>query len=74
MARHAIPAAAILLPVAFFVSVLSPDATEPNALISLAYLGAVSLSVGVLTVGVGLLRTGSRVGDQSASHPATNVR
>jgi hypothetical protein len=56
VARHAIPAAAILLPVAFFLSVLSPDATEPNALIYLAYVGAVSLVVGVLTLGVGLVR------------------
>ena len=61
VARHAIPAAAILLPVAFFLSVLSPDATQPNALIYLAYVGAVSLAVGVLTLGIGLLRTGSRV-------------
>lgn len=55
-ARHAIPAAAILLPVAFFLSVLSPDATEPNALINLAYLGAVSLIAGLLTLGIGLMR------------------
>jgi hypothetical protein len=54
--RHAIPASAILLPVAFFGSVLSSDATEPNALIFLAYVGAVSLIIGLLTLGVGLLR------------------
>jgi hypothetical protein len=54
--RHAIPAAAVLLPVAFFGAVLSPDATEPNALINLAYVGAVSLVAGVLTLGVGLIR------------------
>jgi hypothetical protein len=29
----------ILLPAAFFLSVLSPQATEPNALIYLAYVG-----------------------------------
>lgn len=56
VARHAIPAAAILLPAAFFLSVLSPDATEPNALINLAYLGAASLAVGLLVLGVGLIR------------------
>ena len=71
-ARHAIPAAAVLLPVAFFLSVLSPDATEPNALINLAYVGAVSLIAGVLTLGVGLIRrtppgAGSG-GRQAASH------
>jgi uncharacterized membrane protein len=54
--RHAIPAAAILLPAAFFLSVLSPGATEPNALINLAYAGFAALSVGLLALGVGLLR------------------
>jgi hypothetical protein len=54
--RYAIPAAAVLLPIAFFLSVLSPNATEPNALIYLAYLGAVSLVAGLLTLGFGLIR------------------
>lgn len=54
--RHAFPGAAILLPAAFFLSVLSPEATEPNALIWLAYLGAVLLVAGMLVLGVGLLR------------------
>ena len=39
--RAAIPASAILLPAAFFLSVLSPDASRPNPLIYLAYVGAV---------------------------------
>jgi uncharacterized membrane protein len=55
-ARHSIPAAAILLPAAFFLSVLSPDATEPNALIYLAFVGAVFLASGVLVLGIGLIR------------------
>jgi hypothetical protein len=54
--RLAFPIAAILMPVAFFLSVLSPQATEPNALIYLAYVGGVVLAVGLLTLGVGLLR------------------
>lgn len=54
--RHAIPLAAILVPAAMFLSVLDADATEPNALIHLAWLGAISLTVGLLTLGVGLLR------------------
>ncbi len=54
--RHAIPTAAILLPVAFFLSVLSPTATEPNALIYLAFVGAIVLAAGLITLGVGLLR------------------
>ena len=59
LARHAIPAAALLLPGGFFLSVLSPEATEPNALIWLAYAGAVSLVAGLLTLGVGLIRRGA---------------
>lgn len=46
----------LLLPAAFFLSVLSPDATEPNALIYLAYIGALSLAVGLLVLGIGLIR------------------
>ncbi len=56
LARHSIPAAAILLPAAFFLSMLSPEATEPNVLIYLAYVGALSLAVGLLVLGVGLIR------------------
>ena len=55
-ARHSIPAAAVLLPAAFFLSVLSPDATEPNAMIYLAFVGAVLLASGVLMLGIGLVR------------------
>ncbi len=55
-ARHSIPAAAILLPVAFFLSVTRAHATEPNALIWLAYVGAVVLTGGLITLGVGLMR------------------
>ncbi len=56
-ARHSVPASAILLPAAFFLSVLSADATEPNALINLAYVGAAVLVTGLITLGVGLMRT-----------------
>lgn len=56
--RSSIPISAILLPAAFFLSVLSPDATEPNALINLAYPGAVLLMAGVLLLGIGLIRAG----------------
>ena len=54
--RLSIPSAAILLPVAFFFSVLRPEATEPNPVIYLAYAGAVVLAAGVVVLGVGLLR------------------
>jgi uncharacterized membrane protein len=54
--RLSIPSAAILFPVAFFLSVLSPEAREPNGLIYLAYVGAIVLAAGVRTLGVGLIR------------------
>jgi len=56
LVRGSIPIAAILVPAAFFLSVLSPDATAPNALIYLAYVGAVALAAGVLVLGIGLVR------------------
>jgi hypothetical protein len=54
--RGSIPIAAILVPAAFFLSVLSPDAKAPNGLIYLAYVGAVVLAVGVFVLGIGLVR------------------
>ena len=54
--RAALPSAAILMPLAFFFSVLDAAATQPNALIHVAYLGAVALAAGVITLGVGLVR------------------
>jgi hypothetical protein len=56
IARHTTPAAAIFLPLAFFFSVLSPTATEPNRMIYLACVGAVVLVHGLVILGVGLLR------------------
>jgi hypothetical protein len=56
LVRGSIPIAAILVPAAFFLSVLSPYATAPNVLIYLAYIGAVLLAVGVLVLGIGLVR------------------
>jgi hypothetical protein len=51
-----IPAAALLLPIAFFVSIARPDADRPSRLVNVAYLGAVTLTIGMLTLGIGLLR------------------
>jgi hypothetical protein len=51
-----VPASAILLPAAFFRSVLQPVAQRPNGFIYLAYVGASLLAVGVVVLGVGLLR------------------
>ncbi len=56
-ARIAVPLAAILIPAGFFLSMLSPTATQPGPAVGLIYAGAVSLAVGVLLLGVGLLRS-----------------
>lgn len=56
VARSGVPLAAILMPLGFFGSVLSPTATEPNALIALVPLGGLALVAGLLTTGIGLLR------------------
>jgi hypothetical protein len=44
------------MPVAFFLSIAKPDAQRPNRLINLAYVAAVSLAVGTLALGIGLMR------------------
>ena len=38
------------------VGSLSPEATEPNAMIYLAYVAGIVLAVGLLVLGVGLIR------------------
>jgi hypothetical protein len=48
IARTGAPIAAILIPAAFFLSVVSPTATEPNGLMNLAYIGALFLAAAVL--------------------------
>jgi hypothetical protein len=60
LVRGSIPIAAILVPAAFFLSVLSRDATAPNGFIYLAYLGAGLLAAGVLVLGIGLVRRPSQ--------------
>jgi uncharacterized membrane protein len=56
LARTGSPIAAILIPAAFFLSVASPSARQPNGLIWLAYVGALFLAGAVLSLGVGLIR------------------
>ena len=56
LVRLGVPAAAILVPLGFFLSMPSPNATAPNRAVSLIYLGAVLLAISVLMLGVGLLR------------------
>jgi hypothetical protein len=60
--RLAAPLAAIFVPAAFFLSLLSPTATQPNGFIHLAYVGAVILAAGVVTLGIGLIRAARRSG------------
>ncbi len=56
--RVTFAAAPILMPLGFFLSVTRPDAQRPNGMISLVYLGGLSLAIGAVTLGIGLLRTG----------------
>lgn len=57
VARLGVPAAAILIPAGFFLSMTSPQATAPNGFVSLIYAGALALAASVLTLGLGLLRS-----------------
>lgn len=62
-ARSSAPVAAILLPVGYFLSMLDPHATKPSALVYLAYAGGIVLALGLLVLGIGLLR--ARSGDRA---------
>ena len=55
LVRYALVAGPILMPLGFFLSVASPRAERPNRLIYLMPVGCLSLSVGAVTLGVGLL-------------------
>lgn len=54
-ARIGVPLAAILMPMGFFFSVLSPDTSQVGRAIRLVYLGAIVLAFSVITLGIGLL-------------------
>jgi hypothetical protein len=47
--------AAILMPAGFFLSAAGKGVTEPTRFIVLLYLGAASLAIGVISLGIGLL-------------------
>jgi uncharacterized membrane protein len=57
VARLGAPVAAILIPAALFLSVASASSTEPGGIIRLSYVGAAALAAGVLTLGLGLIRS-----------------
>ncbi len=56
--RIGVPAAAILIPLGFFLSVAPPRSERPNSAIQFVYVGAVVLAVSVLILGIGLVRAG----------------
>jgi hypothetical protein len=56
--RIGVPSAAIVMPLGFFLSVASPKSEHPNGAIRLVYVGAAILAFSVVTLGVGLVRSG----------------
>jgi Ni,Fe-hydrogenase I cytochrome b subunit len=54
----AVLTAAILVPAGFFLSVLGPNPARPGKMLAAAWLGAASLTVGVVISGVVLLVAG----------------
>ena len=57
IAREGVPAAAILMPAGFFLSSIGAGRTSPNGFIWLTIAGTVTLGVGVLALGFGLVTT-----------------
>jgi hypothetical protein len=55
LARTGVPLAAILIPAGYFFSSAGRGAIEPNRLIVLIYAGAISLALGVVALGIGLI-------------------
>jgi hypothetical protein len=55
IARNGVPIAAILMPAGFFFSSAGSGRTQPSALIWLLYAGTLSLTAGVVALGIGLL-------------------
>lgn len=58
IARSGVPLAAILMPAGFFFASAGAGRTEPNRFIWLVYAGAMSLTIGVVTLGIGVLTGG----------------
>jgi hypothetical protein len=55
--RIGVPLSAILISAGFFFSVLPTTATQASGAVALIYAGALILAVGVVALGVGLLRS-----------------
>jgi hypothetical protein len=54
-ARVGVPAAAILMPAGFFLSVIGRDPQRPNRFIVLLWVGAAVLTLALLDAGIGLI-------------------
>ncbi|MEQ7007016.1 hypothetical protein ABN028_12625 [Actinopolymorpha sp. B17G11] len=54
-ARLGIPVAAVLMSAGFFAASAGRNATGPNRLIWILWIGALSLAAGVVSLGIGLL-------------------
>ena len=57
-ARLGVPVAAVLISAGFFFSSAGRGVTRPNRLIWLVWTGALSLALGVVSLGLGLLAAG----------------
>jgi hypothetical protein len=55
--RIGVPAASILMGPGFFLSMPSPDALKPNRLVRLISVGAATLALSIVILGIGLLRS-----------------
>jgi len=58
LVRAAIPVAAIGMSAGFFLSSMGEGRTSPNGLVVVLWLGAACLTIGVVALGLALLRTG----------------
>lgn len=58
VARFGVPIAAILMPAGFFLSVLGKDPAKPGRPFVLLWIGATSLTLGLLAAGIAALGTG----------------
>ncbi len=58
VARFGVPAAALLMPAGFFLSVLGRDPQKPGRAIALLWVGAASLTLGLGAAGIGFISSG----------------
>ncbi len=55
--RAFVPAAALLISGGFFFSAIGRDVAKPNGLVAMIYIGIALLAIGVIKLGIGLLRS-----------------